>query len=57
MQNNTFFNQTRKMKDFVFYFECSQSKKEKYQQAKTKKKLWPNRRSQRITSRNHTLAT
>jgi hypothetical protein len=57
MQNHTF--QTNKeMKDFFLLFECSQRKKGKYQQVKNQeKKLWPNRKSQRITSRNHTLAT
>jgi hypothetical protein len=37
MQNNTF-QPNKEMKDF-FLFECSQSKKEKYQQVKRQEKI------------------
>ena len=36
MQNNTF-QPNKEMKFFFYLFECSQRKKEKYQQVKTKK--------------------
>jgi len=48
MQNNTF-QPNKEIKDFCVLFECSQRKKEKYQQVKTKKNLWPKHKSQRIT--------
>jgi hypothetical protein len=50
-------NKKMKRDFFFFYLNASKARKEKYRQAKNQEKqFWPNRRSQRIRLKNHTLA-